>query len=160
MLTTDRNHPELTKGVDTTEVPQAKVYLVLSDEELKKGYIRPLRTKYEHRGQSLAGLINPRLMIEDEIQRHGNRFYGYADYEPSYEPLIGRALTRQAYLDLVAGKKYTGGCGVETKMHETIGATYARDPKFYGATYCVGCGKHLPVGEFVWSDNPDQEVGS
>jgi len=27
----------------------------------------------------------------------------------------------------------------------------AEKPKFYGATYCIGCQKHLPVEEFVWS---------
>ena len=43
-------------------------------------------------------------------------------------------------------------CGVETRMNETIAETYARDPKFYGATYCVGCHMHLPVGEFDWDD--------
>lgn len=161
MLTTDRNDPRLGRGSDKEETKQNEVYLVLSDEELRKGYVRPLRTKYVHRGQSLKGLINPRLITEEENQRHGGQFYGYADYEPSYEPLVGRALTRKAYLDLVAGKEFTGGCGVETKMNETIAATYARDPKFYGATYCVGCSKHLPVEEFVWSEgNKDQVVGS
>lgn len=37
--------------------------------------------------------------------------------------------------------------------------TYAREPKFYGATYCVGCSMHLPVAEFVWSED-GQVVGS
>ena len=33
--------------------------------------------------------------------------------------------------------------------------TYARDPKFYGATFCVECKGHFPVGEngqFRWVD--------
>src|SRR5687767_676226 len=50
-------------------------------------------------------------------------------------------------------------CGALTKMNQTISETYARDPKFYGATFCVGCGKHLPVSEFLW-DGTDEEVGS
>ena len=36
-----------------------------------------------------------------------------------------------------------------------IAATYARDPKFYGATFCINCRMHRPVGpdgEFVWDD--------
>jgi hypothetical protein len=37
--------------------------------------------------------------------------------------------------------------------------TYARDPKFYGATYCVGCQMHRPVAEFVW-DEDGEVVGS
>jgi hypothetical protein len=40
-----------------------------------------------------------------------------------------------------------------------LAQTYARNPKFYGATYCVGCQKHLPVGEFVW-DSDGEVVGS
>jgi hypothetical protein len=51
------------------------------------------------------------------------------------------------------------GCGVETKMGDSISETYARDPTFYGATFCVGCNKHLPVGEFVWSQD-GEVVGS
>ena len=52
-------------------------------------------------------------------------------------------------------------CGVETGMNEKIAETYARDPKFYGSTYCIGskCKTHFPVSEFLWSDT-DQEVGS
>jgi hypothetical protein len=50
-------------------------------------------------------------------------------------------------------------CGVETKMNMEIAKTYARNPKFYGSTYCVGCEKHLPVSEFKWS-NSDEVVGS
>ena len=42
-------------------------------------------------------------------------------------------------------------CGVETRMGDALSETYARDPHFYGATYCVGCRKHLPVSEFYWS---------
>jgi hypothetical protein len=31
--------------------------------------------------------------------------------------------------------------------------TYARDPKFYGATFCVACCGHFPVGEFRWIES-------
>lgn len=53
-------------------------------------------------------------------------------------------------------------CGTVTTMGQAIAETYARDPGFYGATYCVGCRKHLPVGEdgeFVWSGT-DEKVGT
>lgn len=46
-------------------------------------------------------------------------------------------------------------CGAATRMGEAIAETYARDPQFYGATYCVRCRDHFPVGpagEFVWED--------
>lgn len=51
--------------------------------------------------------------------------------------------------------KNIGGCGVATTMGLAIAETYARQPDYYGSTFCVGCGKHLPVGEygeFVWND--------
>lgn len=44
------------------------------------------------------------------------------------------------------------GCGRATTMSVELAETYARDPKFYGATYCVGCHKHLRIAEFVWED--------
>lgn len=50
-------------------------------------------------------------------------------------------------------------CGVKTRMSVAIAETYAVNPKFYGSTYCVGCQKHLPVSEFVWSDD-GEVVGS
>jgi hypothetical protein len=40
-------------------------------------------------------------------------------------------------------------------MGLSIAETYARDPHYYGGTYCAGCRAHYPVGEdgeFVWDD--------
>jgi hypothetical protein len=45
------------------------------------------------------------------------------------------------------------GCGAQTRMGLALCETYARDPKFYGSTFCVGCKTHLPVGEFVWAED-------
>ncbi|VXC42792.1 hypothetical protein [Nocardioides sp. AX2bis] len=53
-------------------------------------------------------------------------------------------------------------CGTATTMSLAIAETYARQPGFYGGTYCAGCRDHFPVGEhgqFVW-DGTDQKVGS
>lgn len=50
-------------------------------------------------------------------------------------------------------------CGEETTMGMAIAETYARDPKFYGATYCCACRAHFPVAEFTWSDSTEK-VGS
>lgn len=96
-ITTDPNDPRLTKGTDSQPTKQAEVYLALSQEELAKGFVRPVRVSYKH--------------------------------------------TK---------------CGVITTMHERLAETYARDPKFYGATYCVYCQKHLPVNEFTWE--PDGSI--
>lgn len=53
----------------------------------------------------------------------------------------------------------TGGCGTVTTMGRALSETYARDPGFYGATFCCGCNRHLPVAEFVWTAD-GQRVGS
>lgn len=101
--TSDRNDPRLTHGPDDEPVPQAPVYLVLSEDERARGFIRPLRTSYVH-----------------------------------------------------------DTCGTVTTMGLAIAETYARDPHFYGATYCVHCGMHRPVGvggEFTWNGTAER-VGS
>jgi hypothetical protein len=46
-------------------------------------------------------------------------------------------------------------CGAVTTMGQVIAETYARDPGFYGGTFCATCRAHFPVGEdgeFVWLD--------
>jgi hypothetical protein len=52
-----------------------------------------------------------------------------------------------------------GGCGGVTTMGRSLSETYARDPGFYGATFCCGCNRHLPVAEFIWTAD-GQVVGS
>lgn len=91
-VTTDPTDPRLTHGVDAEPVEQAEVYLVLSDEERAKGFVRPYRDSYLH-----------------------------------------------------------SKCQCVTSMGRELSETYARDPKFYGATYCVHCRQHLAVAEFTWT---------
>lgn len=79
---------------------QQKGYVVLSEEERAKGFIRPVRNSYVHKS-----------------------------------------------------------CGTLTTMSNAIAETYARDPKFYTGTFCVGCQKHFPVDEFFW-DGTNENVGS
>lgn len=50
-------------------------------------------------------------------------------------------------------------CGVVTKMGQALSETYARDPKFYSGTFCVGCKQHFPVAEFLW-DGTNERVGT
>lgn len=50
-------------------------------------------------------------------------------------------------------------CGSVTTMGRSLSETYARDPSFYGATFCVTCNAHYPVAEFVWTADGEQ-VGS
>ncbi len=51
-------------------------------------------------------------------------------------------------------------CGAVTSMHQTIAETYARNPQFYGSTYCATCRQHRPVGEdgeFHWVVAPERQ---
>ena len=97
-LTRDPNDPCLNEG--SKETGQNECYLVLSKEEIAKGFVRPVRYSYIH-----------------------------------------------------------DKCGVETTMGLSLCETYARNRKFYGATYCTSCQKHLPVGEFKWKED-GEIVGS
>lgn len=103
-LTTDPSDPRLTHGPDDGPPREpAEVYLVLSDEERAKGFVRPVRRSYWH-------------------------------------------VT----------------CGVVTTMALAIAETFARNPTFYGSTYCAHCRLHRPVGtdgEFHWVDpaNPERQ---
>lgn len=62
--------------------------------------------------------------------------------------------------------RHSGGetpCKRITTMGRSLAETYARDPKFYGSTFCTGCNTHLPVAEFNWYEMDGTEgptVGS
>jgi len=146
-LTTDRNDPNLGFGGNETTVPQNKKYLVLSEEERTKGFVRPVRQTYIHVGKQ-----GPKNSLRDLTAQEQIRYekYGYVKYEEysenSSNSVVGRYWTRQGLEQL------NNGCGTTTTMELAIAETYARDPHFYGYTYCVNCSKHLPVGEFVWED--------
>ncbi len=101
-LTTDPTDPRLGHGPNDEPAPQNEAYLVLSDDERAKGFVRPVRLSYWHTV-----------------------------------------------------------CGTITTMSRAIAETYARQPDFYGSTYCVRCGMHRPVGadgEFYWCDLDNLET--
>lgn len=145
--TTDPKDPRLGHGSDKEPRPQQEVYLVLSEEERAKGFIRPVRRSYKHVGP--AGPKYPLLDLTNEQQERYAKdgYVKYEAYPESESPVLGRFYTQQM-LDEI--KK---GCGAVTIMAPDIAETYARDPKFYGATYCVQCQMHKPVAEFVWVDD-------
>jgi hypothetical protein len=152
-LTTDPNDPRLGHGSDDSPRPQQAAYLVLSDEERAKGFVRPVRTSYRH-----VGTPGPRYPLRNFTREEfepllwkppTQRPVKFEDYPETERPALGRYWT-QAELDAV-GK----GCGTVTTMGQALAETYAREPHFYGATYCCGCSMHRPVGrdgEFVWLD--------
>jgi hypothetical protein len=122
---------------------------VLSEEERAKGYVRPLRDTYQHVGE------RPKYPLRElsEVERQTYARFAYTHYEqyPENEaPHLGRYWTKS---------QLEAGCGGVTTMGAAIAETYARDPKFYGATYCCGCNMHRPVVEFVWIGT-EERVGS
>lgn len=135
---------------------QHKAYYILTEEERKKGFVRPVRRTYLHVG--IAGPQFPlRDLTEDEHKSYDQ--YGYVQFEeypPGHKPSsLGRYWT-QKQLDAI-----DKGCQTSTNMGQSIAETYARDPSFYGSTFCCSCGDHFPVGvdgEFVWEDG--SRVGS
>ncbi len=50
-------------------------------------------------------------------------------------------------------------CGTVTTMGRDLSETYARDPKYYGSTFCYACREHFPVGQFKWTGTKET-VGS
>lgn len=166
-LTTDPNDPKLKEG-QQNKTGQHDIYLVLSDEERAKGFVRPLRHAYTHVGKKVEaeGTLQT---LEEGLEGHSdtaksyytreNGYAGFLKYPDSKLPLNGKFLTQKEYEAIQLKKEYEGGCGVETKMAPALAETYAREPKFYGATFCCGCNRHLPVEEFVWSGTT-QTVGS
>lgn len=141
--------PDKVRAEQTEPTGQHKSYLILCDAERAKGFVKPYRDTYRHRGPP-----GPRYELRDltteELEQ--NARWSYVKFEPYPQdelPVTGRYWT-QAQLDAI-GK----GCGTTTTMGRKLAETYARDPNFYGATFCVTCNRHLPLSEFTWE--PDGE---
>jgi hypothetical protein len=92
LCTTNGQPVDVVRANQTASTGQHDGYIVLCEDERKKGFVRPYRDAYRH-----------------------------------------------------------NTCGTITTMGRALSETYARDPSFYGATFCVNCNKHLPVAEFVWT---------
>ncbi len=116
ICTTSGEAPSKVRAEQTEPAGQHKSYIVLCEEERKKGFVRPYRDAYKHVGR----------LEDDEFDGKMRR---------------------------------TGGCNSVTTMGRALSETYARDPNFYGATFCVTCNAHFPVAEFVWTADGLQ-VGS
>lgn len=136
---------------------QYKDHYVLCETERAKGFVRPVRLKYQHVGP--PGPQFPlRDMTAEEKERWGE--HGYVQFEPYPEGHKGSSTGRfwtQEQIDKI-GK----GCGTVTSMPVACAETYARQPGYYGSTFCCGCGQYLPVGakgEFVW-DHTTERVGT
>jgi hypothetical protein len=132
---------------------QYRDYAVLPQSERDKGFVRPVRKSYVHVGK-LASQYPLRDLTEDEKTRFEKfKYVKFEKYPESESSITGRYWTQEE-LDKI-GK----GCGVLTVMSTSIAETYARDPKYYGSTFCCGCKKHVSVDEFIW-DGTQERVGS
>jgi len=158
-LTTDPNDPKLKEG-QRNETGQHEIYLVLSEEERAKGFVRPFRDAYVHVGKKLHYHSVDRIFEKPEKNEHNNKYYvAVLNVMGSEGKIIGGSYVTQDELDAWKNDRRVGGCGAVTTMGRALSETYARDPNFYGATFCVACNKHLPVAEFVW-DGTNETVGS
>lgn len=136
-------------------------YWVLTEEERRRGFVRPVRLSYKH-----VGMPAPRSHLRELTPAEQERFrdfnyIGREEYPEEEYPITGRYWT-QAELD-----RAEKGCGTITMMGRAIAETYAAKPSYYGSTFCAGCRQHLPVGkmgEFVWVDSDgnvtDERVGT
>lgn len=125
-----------------------KGYVVLSEAERAKGFILPVRKTYIHLG--IRPKHRMRALTDDEKDRYGDQFVLYETYPPELGPKVGKLWT---------AVELASGCGKSTTMGNALAETYARDPKFYGATFCVHCAAHFPVDQFIWAGTTER-VGS
>lgn len=141
--------------VDATIEPATgmqRSYLVLSDEERAKGFVRPVRQTYVHVGNG-----GPKGQTRDLTDEERERYAGqdialFEQYDESQAPATGRYWTNADLARATA-------CGTATTMGRALAETYAREPKFYSGTFCSRCRAHFPVGadgEFVWEDTSER----
>jgi len=122
---------------------QHKDHWVLPDAERAKGFVRPMRLTYTHVGPKPPGNLVD--LTPAERERHSGQAYVKFEPYPEEHALAGMYWTQERLDSL-------GGCKQATTMPRKIAETAARDPGFYGKTFCCGCNDYLPVAEFVWDD--------
>lgn len=152
-FTDDPNDPRLTHGADDKPSPTAPVYLILSEEERKKGFVRPYRDAYRHVGRPGPTFPLRDLTDEECLMTKGTGYVKFEPYPPEHKNGARGRYWTQTEIDAI-----DKGCGHVTTMARELAETYARQPTFYGATYCTGCWMHRPVHEFVWLENDGSEV--
>lgn len=75
-LTSDPADPRLTHGPDPVDggpVPQAEAYLVLTEEERRRGFVRPVRLSYWH---ETCGAVTTMALPIAETYAANPHYYG------------------------------------------------------------------------------------
>lgn len=166
-LTTDPNDRKLKEG-QKNKTGQHEIYLVLSEEERAKGFVRPYRESYVHTGKQGYKICGKNLRILDAQDEFYPKYYAVVccakpDCTILHENgrcISGSFLTKEQYEQAISGNyNEKKGCGTITTMGRALSETYATNPKFYGATFCCHCNTHLPVEEFMWCGT-NEKVGS
>lgn len=147
-ITDNPNNPCLKK---IKEDGQQACYLVLSDEERAKGFVRPVRRSYKH-----VGIAGPQCPLRDLTEKEKETWKDDSDPFVKFEIYPNTQIATGRYWTQKQLDSINKGCGGVTTMGQAIAETYARNPYFYGGSFCVQCGKHFPVGEdgeFIWIDD-------
>jgi len=91
--------------------------------------------------------------------------------DPDHRQIDPRTGMQRGYIVLSAEERAKGfvrpvrrtythaTCGMDTTMGLSLAETYARDPGFYGGTFCCTCRAHFPLDEFVWRGT-DEKLGT
>ena len=154
LCTTSGRPVDDVRADQAAETGQHKDYIVICEEDRRKGFVRPYREAYKHVGIRPKYPTRELTPEEDETyndSRGPNKFVAFELYPlGSHGSALGRYWT---------AAELQSGCGTVTTMSRSISETYARNPSFYGATFCCACNRHSPVKEFVWVAD-GQRVGS
>lgn len=153
ICTTSGDAPSKVRAEQTEATGQHKSYIVLCEDERKKGFVRPYRDAYKH-----VGPFVERCEATTQADGEENPHQCVRPYPHGGEHEFNALMILNGPIRFMAGGR-RGGCGSITTMGQALSETYARDPTFYGATFCGRCNKHLPVAEFVWTAD-SQVVGS
>jgi hypothetical protein len=153
--TTSGEPVDKVRAEQTEPTGQHKAYIMLCEEERKKGFVRPYRDSYKHVG--IRPTYPTRELTAEEHERYDP--FGYVSFEEypegSPEKIDNPSVTGRFW----TARDLKSGCGAVTTMGRALSETYQRDPTFYGSTYCYSCNRHFPVAEFIWTAD-GQRVGS
>src|SRR5579872_6904145 len=106
MLTSDPNHPDLKRYTGPEKPgPQHSVYLVLSEEERAKGFVRPYREVYVHVGKKPKYPLDP--LTEEQKKEYADQGWIFYEKYPEGSPEAKRGSLGRYW----SQKDLDTGCG-------------------------------------------------